>query len=106
MNIFFRSVAVGVVAAIAVGVLAFALAPFFDAVGMYVAPAGLFIPVLGRIIPTAVVYKLIPDGGPVAGVFLILASTLLFWTFILGALYFGWITLRRRRSAKRAMATS
>ena len=44
MNAFFRSVAVGVGAATTLGVLAFALAPFFDAVGVYIAPFGLLTP--------------------------------------------------------------
>lgn len=41
MRILLRSAAFGVVGTIALGVLAFALAPFFDAVGMYIAPFGL-----------------------------------------------------------------
>ena len=41
MRILLRSAAFGVVGTIALGVLPFALAPFFDAVGMYIAPFGL-----------------------------------------------------------------
>jgi hypothetical protein len=59
-------------AAIAIGALAFALAPFFDAVGVYIVPAGLLLPVIGRLIPSKMAYWLSPDGGPAAGVFLIL----------------------------------
>jgi hypothetical protein len=40
MNILFRSAAVGMLASIAIGVLAFVLAPIFDAVGIYIRPAG------------------------------------------------------------------
>jgi hypothetical protein len=38
MNVPFRSIVVGAACAIALVVLAFALAPFFDAVGVYIAP--------------------------------------------------------------------
>jgi hypothetical protein len=40
MNILFRSAVVGMLASIAIGVLALALAPIFDAVGIYISPAG------------------------------------------------------------------
>lgn len=101
MRIVFKSIAVGVVAAFALGVLAFALAPFFDAVGFYIAPFGLFSPILDRI-PSTVVDKLIPnrlipDNGPAAGVAFILSAVLLFWTLSFGALYFVWVIRRRKR---------
>jgi hypothetical protein len=107
-NTFFRSVAVGVGAAIALGVLAFALAPFVDAVGVYIAPFGLLTPILDRIPSTVIneVDRLLPIAGPAAGVGLILVGVLSFWSVIFGALYFAWVTLRRRRNAKRAMANS
>ena len=64
---FLRSAAVGMVAAIAIGVLASALSPFFDAVGVYIVPAGVLLPVIGRVIPSKIQYWLTPDGGPAAG---------------------------------------
>jgi hypothetical protein len=50
----FRSVAVGVACAVGLGVLAFALAAFSDAVGVYIAPLALFAPVIDRLVPEAV----------------------------------------------------
>jgi hypothetical protein len=98
VNLLFKSAVDGMVAAIAVGVLAFALGPFFDAVGAYIKPAGYLIPVLGRVTPSRAAYWLTPDGGAAAGVLLILLCTLLFWTVIFGASYFAWIELKHRRT--------
>lgn len=101
----FRSVAVGVACAIGLGVLAFALAPFFDAVGVYIVPFDLFAPVIDRVVPEAlinIVDRLMPVDGPAAGVGLIVGSTLLFWTVIFSAIYFVWSKLKCRQSAKRA----
>ena len=102
---FFRSVAVGVACAIGLGVLAFAFAPFFDAVGVYIVSFDLFAPVIDRVVPEAlinIVDRLMPVDGPAAGVGLIVGSTLLFWTVIFSAIYFVWIKLKCRQSAKRA----
>jgi hypothetical protein len=98
VNLFLKSAVVGTVAAIAVGVLAFALGPFFDAVGAYIEPAGFLLPVIGRGIPSRAVDWLTPDGGPAAGVLLILFCTLLFWTVVFGASYFAWAKLKHSRA--------
>ena len=89
---FFRSAIVGVFLAIAGFVLTFALAPFFgSAVLAYVAPAGMLVPVIGPLIPSKVVYWLVPDGGAPAGALLVGVCALFFldycvWsgTFCLG----------------------
>jgi hypothetical protein len=94
---FFTSFGVGIIAAIALGVLAFAAAHFFDAVGLYIAPARLIVPVLGPVIPSTLTYWLFPDGGAVAGVFFVLTSAVLFWTICFGAIHFAWAASRRRR---------
>jgi hypothetical protein len=99
---FFRSAAVGLIAAITIGLLAFALSPFFDALGVYIAPAGLLLPVIGRVIPSNMAAWWTPDGGPTAGVLLVLLSTLLFWTVMFGLVYFAWANMRRKRAARRA----
>jgi hypothetical protein len=108
MNTFSRSVAVGVGAAIALGVLAFALAPFVDAVGVYIAPFGLLVPILDRIPLPLIneVDRLLPIAGPAAGVGLILVAVLSFWSVIFVVLYFAWVSVRRKRNAKRAIANS
>jgi hypothetical protein len=93
-----RSVAVGMFAAVAIGALAFALAPFFDAVGVYILPAGLLLPFIGRVIPSKTGYWLTPDGGPAVGVLFIFVCTLLFWTIVFGGTYFVSATLLRRRA--------
>jgi hypothetical protein len=98
MKIVARSITAGLIAAIALGILAFALAPFFDAVGLYIAPSGLFAPILDRV-PLALVNKLnrlMPGNGPAAGVAFIMAGVMLFWTIIFGGLYFAWATHRRK----------
>lgn len=94
-----RSTIVGVVAAISLGVLAFALAPFFDAVGIYIAPFSLLAPILDKIPVTLIngLNHLLPVDGPEAGVGLILGTVLVFWTVILGAIYFAWVTWRHKR---------
>ena len=97
----FRSAVVGVVASIALGVLAFALAPFFDAVGVYITPAAMLVPVVGPLIPSAVAYRLVPGGGAPAGLLLILVCTLLFWTIVFGATHFACASLRRRRATQK-----
>jgi len=116
MNVLFRSIRVGAVCAIALGVLAFALNAFsdavgayIDAVGVYIAPLALFAPVIDRLVPEAainMVDRLMPVDGPAAGVGLIVGGTLVFWTVIFAVLYFVWIKVRRRQGAKRALAKS
>ena len=99
-NRFFRSAVVGVICAIAFGVVAFALAHFFDAVIVYAAPGITFLP----LVPTKLAYWLDPDGGPAVGVFLLVVCALLFWTILFGAAHFGWVSLKLRRKAQRAAA--
>ena len=57
------SAVVGILAAIALGGLAFAAAPHFDAVGVYFAPARLTIFVVEPLIPSRLMYWLVPDGA-------------------------------------------
>jgi hypothetical protein len=85
----------GMLFSIAVGVLAFALAPFFDAVGLYATPTRILLPVVGPLIPSSAVYRLFPDGGAPAGVFLILSCAFLFWTIVFGIAHVAWLSLRR-----------
>jgi len=99
LKLFFSSAGVGPVRAIALGAIAYAFAPLFDAVGVYIMPARLLVPVAGRIIPSQLIYWLVPDGGAAAGVLLILTSAVLFWTVCFGAIYFAWATSRRKQSS-------
>ena len=99
LKLFLTSVGVGISAAIALGALAFAAAPFFDAVVLYLAPARLMVPVLGPVIPSRLAYWLMPDGGAAAGLMLILVSAILSWTICFGGIYFAWATSKRRRVA-------
>jgi hypothetical protein len=93
------SAVVGILAPIALGGLAFAEEPHFDAVGVYFAPARLTIFVVGPLIPSRLVYWLVPDGDAPAGLFLTLVSAILFWSILFGAIYFTWATSKRRRAA-------
>jgi hypothetical protein len=78
--------------AIGVGVAAYVLVPFFDAIGVYTAPGLMFL----SLIPSKLVYWLDPAGGPAIGVFLLVLCAAFFWTVLFGAAHFGWASLRRR----------
>ena len=78
MKLLISSVGVGIIAAVALGAVAFARSPFFHAVGVYIMPARLMVPVLGPIVPSRLTYWLVPDGGAAAGVLLVIASAILF----------------------------
>lgn len=104
LRLFILSAGAGAVGAIALGVIAYALAPVFDAVGVYIMPARLLVPVVGRVIPSRLMYQLVPDGGAAAGVLLILASAVLFWTVCFGAIYFAWATSRRKQAPGETIA--
>jgi hypothetical protein len=103
VNLFFKSAVVGTVSAIAAGVLAFALAGFFDAVGAYMKPAAFLMPVIGRMIPSRALDRIIPDSGPAAGVLLMMVCTLLFWAVIGGGSYFVWTKLKHKRGTQKPM---
>ena len=95
-----RSIAIGVLAAIALAVLSFGAASLFhlDAVSLYIAPANLVLPLLGGILPSGWAYAVVPSGGPAAGVLLIVVSSILSWTLFFGAIYFAWAASRRKRA--------
>jgi hypothetical protein len=95
-----RSAIVGLTAAIAMGIVAFALAPFFDAVGLYSAPAGRLLPVVGPII-LPVVDWLLPDSGAPAGVMLILICAISFWTMLFALAHYAWSRSRNGRRPNR-----
>lgn len=106
MKILRRSVVVGVIAAVALGVLAYALTPFFDAVFIYIAPFSLFAPILDKILRTALINGLIhllPVDGPEAGVGLILGTVLGFWTAIFGAVHLAWVAVIRKRAIRQTL---
>ena len=92
---FFRSVIAGMLFAIACFVLAFALAPFFgSAIMLYLAPAGVLVPVIGPLIPSKALYWLVPDGGTLAGALLVGGCALFFWTVVFGIAHFAWVSLK------------
>jgi len=93
-----KSAFLGAAFAIVVGVLAYAFAPFFDAVGVYITPARLLLPIIGPFLPLSVVYRLVPAGGAPAGVLLILTCALFFWTVAFGVVHFAMASLKRRRA--------
>ncbi len=89
----FKSALIGLLFAVAFGALAYALAPFFDAVSLYAEPGMGFLP----LIPAKLVYWLDPEGGPAVGVFLVMFCAAFFWTILFGAAHFCWDSLRRKR---------
>jgi hypothetical protein len=91
------SIGVGLCAAIALGALAFAAAPFVDAVGLYISPARWTLP-LAMFFLSKLVSHLIPDGGPAAAITVILAASIMFWTIVFAMVYLVWDMSRRRRS--------
>jgi len=82
---FFRSAVIGAVLAVA----GFAI--------LYITPAAILVPVIGSLIPSKVVYWLVPDGGGPAGLLLIMISAFFFWTIVFGVVHFSWLSLRDRR---------
>ncbi len=100
-----RSAIVGVLFAIAGFVVAFALARFFNsAVLLYVAPAGMLLPVIGPLI-SKVMYRLVPDGGAMAGALLVGVCALFFWTIVFGVAHFAWVSLRRTGTDSKSPTT-
>lgn len=94
------SAVVGLAMAIATGFVSFALSPFFDAVGgAYILPAQMLIPLIEPLIPTTLVYWVVPDGGAPAGMLLIVFCVVLFWTLAFGVLYLVWRSLRVKDSS-------
>ena len=89
-----KSAFIGMVLAIAMAALAYALSPVLDAVGIYVSPGVILLP----LIPMKLGHWLYPEGGPTLGVFLLLLSAILFWTILFGAGHFVWVLLKSRRS--------
>lgn len=112
MGRLFKSILVGASSTIAACVVAFALAPWFDAIGLLITPAAILIPIVGSIVPSTAIDLLVPSAGPAAGVLLILSCTLLFWAVIFGGVYFtlatilgGLIPHQKRRGARPSLRT-
>jgi hypothetical protein len=95
-----KSTFVGALLAIALGVLAYAV-PIFYAVGFYAAPSQLLIPIIGSLVPSSLVYRVVPEGGAPAGVLLILTSALIFWTLTFAVIHFLIGSMRRNRASTR-----
>ena len=93
-----RSAVVGLLAATAMGMVAYALAPLFDAVGFYIAPVGWLAPVVGPVISPAVNW-FDPEGGPPAGVLFILICTISFWTMLFALAHVVWSSSKNGRAA-------
>jgi hypothetical protein len=91
VKIILRCIIVGLASAVAFGALSFSLVPLFDA---YVAPFRLLAPIMDKVPVTLIngLNRLLPVAGPAAGVGIILATVLVFWTAIFGAIYFAWVT--------------
>jgi hypothetical protein len=96
MNLLFRSIIFGLVAALALGAFSFAVSPFFDAVGLYVTPASLLVPIVLPLIPSQLLRWMVPEGGPAAGLLFILVTAVFGWTIFFGMTYFGWASSRRK----------
>lgn len=93
-----KSCLLGIAGALALGVLAFAIAPFFRfPMEAYLAPSALLVPIFVPLIPSSVVYWLMPEGGAPAGVLLIVVSTLFFWSALFGIASYFWLRHKAMR---------
>jgi len=91
----------GATLAVSLAFLGFVVFPGSSLTEAFLAPAGILLPVLGRLVPQAVTYALVPSGGAPAGVLLILVSALAFW-LLLGMCLVAVVrkvSLRRRKPA-------
>jgi hypothetical protein len=77
----------------AIGLLVLGAFPQSWAATTYLWPGPNVAPLLSKIIPTAVVYRLVPDGGAPAFLMLILVGAFVSWTVL-----FVFITLVARRA--------
>src|SRR5262245_41531983 len=72
--------------------------PLFDAFSIYISPSRFLLPVIGPLVPSALVDRLVPEGGAPAGVLLIVICAALFWAIIFALLYFVWTSIKRARA--------
>ena len=100
-----RSVGIGLSVSTALGGLAFAAAPFFDAIGLYIIPAKLTVPVIMFAVPR-LVYQMDADGGPAAGILVVIASAAFFWSVVFAVTFYVWTILRRGRAANGSMTAN
>ena len=75
----------GICASSALGLLAFTVFPHSLATTFYLWPGFQAAPILATIIPTTVVYWLVPDGGGLAFVLLTFISAFTFWAMLFAA---------------------
>ena len=90
---FFKSFAVGVASSISLAALVFLLAPRTGAVSAYLAPGVVIAGSFSRFIPTSLIYRVVPDGGPTVFVAEAFACSLMFWSLVFGV---GYRYARRR----------
>jgi hypothetical protein len=92
------SVLIGFAATIVAVIVAFTLARSVDAVGIFIAPAALLVPIIGPLGPDRLAYWIEPEGGAPAGALFILSCAFLFWSLVFGAAHFSWSSWKRRRA--------
>src|SRR6266704_495705 len=91
----------GLVMSVLLAVIMVALLPRSRALAVWLAP-GLFVePLLRAMVPDFAVRWLVPEGGPAAGLGLVLIGAILAWSVLLGSIFGtgrAWSRGRRRRS--------
>ena len=89
MAAFIRSAAFGAVASIAVAAFVFLLAPKTHFVTMYLAPGLAVGGSLSQaaLIPTRLVYSLVPEGGPNAFLLIVVVCSFFFWSVAFAVAY-------------------
>jgi hypothetical protein len=85
---FLLSLAVGFALAVVFVTVATSLMPGVGA-NVFLFPGELLVPVVGPLVPSSVVYAVVPEGGPVAAVALFVFGSFLFWwlLFVVGIFF-------------------
>jgi len=86
----------GILISVALAALSYAV-PLLDAFGIYISPGRYLLPAIEPLVPSTLIYRLVPEGGAHAGVLLVVTCALLFWTIVFGLLLFVRTSLKRKR---------
>jgi hypothetical protein len=84
------SAATGALLAFVIGLLVFVFGAQTDAVTAYLQPGIVLGGLVSHLIPTAVVYWVVPEGGPSAFLLIALACAFFFWSTLLGGIHYFW----------------
>ncbi len=84
---------------VAFGVAAFMLAPNTWVVSVYLWPGNYVGAAIARVVPSSLMYSVVPEGGPPAFLFLVLLGAFVSWTILFGACQTVWSRYRQSQHA-------